>query len=439
MFCRWTVLTLSLLTVGPALAADVARLRFIQGSWVNLRADAGQNAAVITQLTINTEVALLGEQNKSCEISWQDKRGFVPCRLLSEKKLTIAEFERYLPGGSENVRYSAPRLFWLAPSAARLVAAGESFWESMLTPAQKLKEAPVRYASRLGKPIPEIHPETDKVPPLVRYPIPEFDAMKALLKAGIVVAPEKKPVYVRWPDAEAAHKADRLGSMGEAASLLDGLIALAKPTAISPSLFKRDADLAPPGVGIEALSALFQFKETLKPLAGPRWEWTDYREIDPHYSGAWDLGSFELRLDHPVYEHRIGSKGEVGVYEWMVTDKWEPNFVGTDCFDGFIEPQGKQLMPGYAKVSKPLTWFYTAAALPHKKATVVSRTLKFPKHDSVNRLEIRDIDLNGDKVPDLALWQVMDSDGLRLSAHILLANIGGVWTLISGERESICT
>jgi hypothetical protein len=440
------------LVVTPALAAETADVRWVHGSWVNVRATASPKDAVIARLTANTQVRLLSRQGPSCEIASKlpETRGFMACSLLGEQPLLLADVGTPpLDGDKPNPRYSPTRAFWLAPSVVRLQAAGDYFWSTMLSAAQQKKERPFLYREPQ-----ESEPPFDwnKRPNPVRFPVPEFDAMKDLLKNGIVAAPERRPVITKWSELKQAVTDSRPDRMPVGIYIDESALALmreGKLTPVKASLFKRADELAPRFASVEQISAQFGIKERLRVLSGPKW--VHFRHEEPYIKGNWDMGSFEIVLDEPVFEFMVGRRGLASARQWTATDIQKVDAEG-GCEEGFGLPlKAARRLPDYPQVKDPLVWFYVPKALPYKKVSIKTYAKRLdPKTDKnasgqnaqFTLLVMRDIDLDSDGVADLAVWEGMravTSSGDMLALRIIFANIAGEWHLLDAESVTECS
>lgn len=428
-----TLVTLS------ALAADAGQRGWIQGSWVNLRASADTRAEVIDHLVVNTEVAIKSRQGDWCEIAVEGRavRGFISCKLLGDAPVTLAAV-----GGDAETTGNAPRAFWLAPSAQRLMAAGTHFWRKLLTEAQRAKEEVSFDGTQTY--------DSGNPPKIVRYPVPEFEAMKTLMKTGVVAAPENRPAAARWSEIASRLPQQDNDNFNVLGIYLTGVaLTLArqiKPAPVAPSLFKRETELASRSTSVEQLSAQFGIVERLRILGGPQWMF--YRNENPCVIGAWDIGSYELTLDKPVVEYVIGRQGLAAASLWHARMKHDIAEDPGSCTEGMGFPRrGTEPLKGYPAVKDPLVWIYTPEALPYKKANIKRYAKRIPPQPgdrpawqdySLNLVVSHEIDLDGDGIADLAVWEGLPA-GAEATVRFVLANIAGEWYLIEADSYTECT
>lgn len=446
----------------PLYAAESSSPRWVHGSWVNVRATASPQASVVARVTANTQVNLVSEQGEWCKIALKqpDLQGFIACQLLGKQPLSLSEVGTPPPPGDTDPRYSPTRAFWLAPSVVRLREAGQFFWSTMLSETQRAKEDSSTYGE---------HPPTaagitmpvfdwEQRPQPLRFPIPEFEAMKARLQAGVVAAPERRPAIIRWSALkQASPEKGREAFMYSGRWFEQGALRLmqqGKLDPVKPSLFKRVEELAPPSVSAEGLSAQFGIRERVRILSGPKW--VHFRHDVPRVVGSWDIGSLEITLENPVIEYVIGRQGLAAAAEWAATDKQDVE-VEDGCTTGFAHAQrAKRRLPDYPQVKDPLVWFYLPKALPYKKAEIktYARRLvpetddrRFSQGSQYRLLVMHEVDLDGDGVTDLSVWEAMGASVMgagtgaddAVMLRVIFVNIGGEWQLLDTDSFGECT
>lgn len=426
--------------------------RWIHGSWVNVRAAQAADSAVIDHLSTNTQVVLRAENGKACEISWgRDGHGFVPCKFLGDRRLMLTEVT------TENgPQYSPARAFWIAPSMDALFWAGAHFTKALLSEAQYKLESGTGEGDHFS----------DAAPRLLRYPVPEFEAMKTVLANGIVASADRDPPLLTCQQMQAAKKAQVTATTPNTTGYLywsypdsaqfphlfpmvsdcrvGELPALRLPN-VRPSLFKSSKELLPGSADSERISAHFGIVERGRTVGAPKWE-RDYDVM--RYTGAWDIGNYELKLDKPIVEHAIGRTGLVGAYQWTPQQRQTP-FGTSNCAEGLHNRRmGKQVLPGYPSIKDALLWFQAPAALPFKTATIKSRVERVPQTGDeqirIQRVTIYEIDLNGDGIADFVQWDIWGTGDISeisplLKRREVFVNINGVWYPFDADYDGECT
>lgn len=432
------VLSLALQLSGHALATEVTR--WVHGSWVNLRSTPSTKGDVIDRLVVNTEIKLHSIQGDWCEISASDKsqRGYIGCKFLGNKPLTLADL------GSDEYKANGPRAFWLAPSSRRLMAAGTHFRDILLTERQREREE-FRYENNESF-------DLSKPPGIIRYPAPEFDAMKEVMKKGVIAARENRPGSMKWAEVIQQIPKDNTGSVNANGIFIYShglsLARFVTPKPVGPSLFKHSNDLAPSGATVENLSAHFGIVERLRILGGPKW--VHFRHDNPRVAGYWDMGSFELTLDKPVFEYVIGRQGLAAAARWDKPTEKHAIDADEGCSEGiYLAMRATAPVPGYPNVKDPLVRILTPAPLPYRKVSI-KRSAKRPppmasgksdwQEHPLELIVIHEIDLDGDGITDLSVWEGMSPRiGSEVATRLVLANIAGEWHLIEANHYSECT
>lgn len=428
----------------PSLAAESANTHWVHGSWVPVRNEASIQGQAIASLTANTPVTLLSRQAGWCAIESKlpAVRGFMACAFLGAKPLSLADVgTAKRDDGTPNPRSSPPRAFWLAPSMFRLLAAGEFFWSTTLSEPQKKKEDPFASGDYDQN---HLEFDWDKRAKPLRFPIPEFEAMKDILKSGVIAAQEQRPRVARWRElqARARDATDRgayVGGLWISETALP-LIRAGRLNTVPPSLFKRAEELAPAHATVEQLSAQFGIKERMRVLRGP--VWVQLLHESPRVHGSWDIGLFELKLEKPVIEYVIGRTGLASAAELAAVDK--PEIGPGSCYFGIEQGRRRtRALPGFPAVKNPLAVIYTPSALPYKRVKIKSYAKRLEqKNHGASLLVMHDVDLDNDGVADLSVWEGMHAQepyGDRVGARLIFANIAGEWHLISIVEHTECS
>lgn len=432
----------ALLLAAACGATAAAETRHVHGSWVNLRGAAATDAPVLARLSANTAVQLLREEGRFCQVeTGAGLRGYIACNLLGTAPLRIEEV-----GEPGHPAHSPLRAFWVAPSVKRLLAAGEHVWMAALTEEQRKAERPEGEAAAAlepGKPGPR----------LLRPPVPEFDAMKELLKAGVVAHAENIEPRLPWSllrkgGAELAQRSSRM-AMPPDSEEITWIGQLDLPPA-RPSLFKDHAAIAAPHTSTDGASARFGITERARVLRKPKWGVTWAREFTPIFDGSYDIGSLEVQLDRPVAEHALGRQGLLGAAQTRLKAVITPNGDQGACEEGYGWTPRADGVPvaGRPRVKDPMLLFLTPAPLPATQVRVTTKALTPPaaRPDSgraFSKLVQHQIDLDADGADDLLLLEATGLGQISERPAVLLklafVNVAGEWFLLALDRLGECT
>ena len=162
---------------------------------------------------------------------------------------------------------------------------------------------------------------------MLRYPIPEYEAMKSRLNNGVMgfISTNKYDSYQPMPRWETlrtlAAKVPRAKGFivedesisnlfriwGQRDAPIELILALKLPV-VKKSYFQDSAQLLPPFVTTETASAKFNIPYRAVVKSGPKW-------IPPgHYNdgyifGAWDVGAVQTNLVTPVKKFTVHRDG----------------------------------------------------------------------------------------------------------------------------------
>ncbi len=94
-------------------------------------------------------------------------------------------------------------------------------------------------------------------------------------------------------------------------------------------------------------------------------------------------------------------------------------------------------------------WLQVAKVVPFRQVRISTAARKLParpKDESwpytYTTLFMHDVDIDGDRVPDLAIWEGMLRDGSggdTLGVRAVFANIGGEWILLDADSLAECS
>lgn len=434
--------------------------KYVSGSWVNVRAAPAAESEVIDHVIVNTPVRVTNDAAGKgyCGVRYaeaeQEKTGYLACRLIGEQPLQIAEVGAEYRDQQPNPDYSAPRAFWLDPGVERLRAAGLHFEKTMLKPEERAAERPQSEESGA----------TSEPPRLRRFPIPEYEAMKARLEKGVMgkrqsVANYLEKVFVPWSEVLAAGRAaagrrqqgiDSVaddvfgGNWSPSAVRLDVVEAIELP-AVTASFFSSGEGLLHPSANTEMVSALLGIPYRAKVKSGPKWIPAGHYS-DGYLFGAWDVGAVETRLISPVKSislyrdgRTVAKASEVpgGVFS-------DPDADGGGCHIGYsFGDAGTALRravagggPVPALRDEKVMSFYSLQDLPGKKAKVVKTRQPMSVAHFI-RAETLSYDLDHDGVADIFLWEgtgrsnqeIHDPGTPQAYYRLVLFNIAGEWRL----------
>lgn len=416
------VLLISVLLTACELATDSG-----QGSSANGKQrpqpQVSRDTEAVDRVVANSPVTV--KPAEVCEIKPDNTpQGAAACNLPGKQALRIEDIgTENLPNGQPNPQYSPVCAFWLEPTVERLFDAGEHFRRTMLSVEQLEKE----YRFNGGEEIPE----------LGRCQIPEFEAMKTHLISGSIA-----------PGSQYTQLAG--GSTEQEKSL----------PSVKLSFFKKASDIGRPSASAEELSAQYQIPYRISILNGPFWGGDN--NSYPTLMGAWDIGTVISQLARPVYEVVIGIDGELAV---GTTDARTERLRGEDkCAGDLLAATADNLLPRYQKIRQPLLFFRLAVPPNLSRASVVvtkepqseasegegtrtEATAEEPVEEdtteeapTVNKVTTTLIDLDGDGVDDLAVWDDGGAgEDLDYRRNMLIyANVGGRWYLLDRDEQYAC-
>jgi hypothetical protein len=454
--------------------------RWIVGSWVDVRATPLENGEVVTRLKVNTEVHADGVVSRTgfCGIAWGDgQHGFVTCESLGDRALRIEDIANYyLPDGrTKNPAYSPTRAFWLEPSLERLWAAGQYFESKFLSDEERAKEQALDGAWDT-KPIPK------------RSTIPEYEAMKAVMRNGIVgVFPTLEPSrfsllsrkLAPWEElkalAEAGDPSNQNSMYNELRSLqlnwgyrdpsVSLLRAIELPI-VGASLFKHENEIGRPLATTEEISAKFAIPYQATVLTGPQWIPGGHYN-GPYVFGAWDAGAIETKLTREVFKHTLYASGKIVSERDTVKGGKQPPHDADDseCNLGFslgdASPQVWKALPSF--VPKPVSveagdaklfYFYSKVPLQYTQSKGTEQVRSFDAEASQLDVDVKfntagftsateryfDVDLDG--VMDLLMWEgtgwskqeIHDPGGELPHYRMIFMNIDAKWYLLAVDE-----
>ncbi|MDH4191599.1 MAG: hypothetical protein OEW21_15530 [Betaproteobacteria bacterium] len=463
--------------LGAEEAASKSAQRWVRGSWLDVYSAADAKAAVRAKIVANTSVKLVATAQKFCEIEWEGaKRGFISCEWLGEAPLVLEEIgQKDLPGKPRkpNPKYAPLHAFWIEPSLKRLQEAGKYLEETLLSPAQRKAEAE-REFDFVGDQAEISQRRADalrKLPGIKRHVVPELEAMKTVMGKGVTAPKSYWRQPISWEAVSVALKQGPATSkeVNQALSTIAPGLAGSPPQiwlyqhlalpAIKASYFKSSGEIGGPREGYEALSAQFNIPYRVRILGKP--EWKEIPRIPGGHNigvfGFWDVGPLEIALTNPVYETAVDLKGNIAVAKTYAKKTLEFDDSRLWCNDDngadFREWFSAGVLPNYPSITKSVVFFRTKEIPRLRKASVEtrSRPIRMPAEiaksdgnlppgdlDIANSLDL--VDLDGDKVPDLAVWVFAlpyDGPGEQNSKFVFV-NLNGIWHLFDIEYTRYC-
>jgi hypothetical protein len=461
----------ALLLAGESTYAEVVpekvfESKWVNGSWVNVRSTPTPTGKVVTHLKINTPVMAAPAKDDFCEIRYEEaQRGFVACALLGGQVVKIDDVDRqYIQYGQNmavNPSYSPARAFWIQPSLGRLQEAGDYFENTLLTSAQNELE------TNFGRNQDGILQER-RLP--VRFVVPEFEAMKAVLINGVIASSARTMNYGLWKDIK---RAVAIGSVEDLLSVnpmhyrLQGaayltMLRQVELSPAKPSYFKDINEIVVADNNVETLSAKFKIPFAIKILNGAS------NQIDnegtPYIYGAWDMGEVDAFLTKPVYKSSMTYRGEVATESIDVINQHRiaRSDLGeaADCHVGFqlgwTPPQVAATLSMRGGNDDTLFNFYTKYPLVSKRATIIEEpakklgteeaALNFSGHEIFRYSSTKYFDIDEDGGADFAVWEgyrIPSGDySDEMSKHLLpepnfrmiFANAGGQWYLTAVDE-----
>jgi len=450
--------------------------RWVVGGAVNLRSAPGREAEALGRLTLNSQVTLLATAPQAgyCEVQPLDRTGspvgpggFTACQFLAPESLRVSHVLR----GSvdvEDTPAASAQAFWLKPDWQRLE----------------------RYASVLAKVLPD----------RAAGPWPrdaELERMKAHLALGLKgPAPAPLPDWTEFKRLAAAHDAslmepatqtlvrsnkaprdlvERVNDAESAVAQLQGFWsfhvdrtrmlhlaqALEMPS-VTPSYFRSESELAPPGDGPAELAG--RFGGIYRTLTTPR---RPQAEVS---AGLYDMARRTEALTRPLQRVRLFRDGRLQSEPsharrsealWRDVDApmcegWIGGFdFGAAAasnwrygFDGVQESEHTRLRLAAERRNPPgsLYAFYAPSAPPRAKALVTQNPLNLNREATgfVRATQLT-FDLDGDGVPDLLVWEGVGKGPGHLGGEtetddpwlrVVLANINGAWKILGRDAFS---
>ena len=441
------------------MAQSQPSVRWVIGSWVNVRVKAEANAKILTQLPANTEVQVdkSASNDKFCAIRWGKQQGYIACQFLAEQALRIQDIGVVSLSGQlrNNPDYSPTRAFWLEPGFQRLLQAGLYFESSKLSDKQKAQETIDNQFV------------WDKRPPLKRFTIPEFEAMKQRMKEGVIAPPSQYQQLPAWADIQKLAVAEKLPGKDTllAAQLLDkrlfypGVLIMLRQVELpraGPSYFKSLSEIGRPSASTEELSAQFRLPYAIKIQSGPFWQQSKTGSIKR--LSWWDIGSADVFLQKPVYQHSLMLNGILK----SDTSQLKYSSGSEDCKKGFrlADPAAQdgtvKSLKDSGAANELMFHFYSKEKLSSSvsgrfkpdlgepvKLLLEAQAIQ-PRHEQFTQAAVTSIDIDQDAQADFAVVEAWTTGALSTASlpepgyRLIFVNVAGSWYLLDIDQYSLC-
>jgi hypothetical protein len=418
---------------------------YVFASRANLRAQPQATAAVLVQPVTNTGLKLLAQAGEWCEVETTaspespPRRGFIACNLLRAMPLTPASIKTEIDAArrvGKGVLDWESRGFWVAPGLMRFSQVGKALEATHLTPEIANREI------RDGK--------------ALRFKVPEFEAMKQRLAAGVLVTAAG---LVDVPAQSVPAQADP--------ALVAAAAARVSVPTIKPSLFQADQ--------VPVLDTAIRYKEATSHRAMVLVDALSARNAAPFQAvvtqpaayalgpgaallahsneprlirtsgpmdvivGVWDVGALQVTFGKDALLHGVTVRGEATREKVLGLDV---DFnVDYGCGGSSRVELRNAAVPGFAKASSALVkWVgLPMPGGPTARAQVKAR--KFGGAKPADLMVTYEIDLNNDGIADFFVMQgryvpQISGDGLWTA---VFGNIAGQWRLLSYDQEEDCT
>lgn len=435
--CRSTVLFVLVAGLGYLVDAQGQEQLWVKGAWVTVRSYPSPDAAVSAHWVTNTRVRVEAREGNWCHARLEGEdvtygggaeMGYVACDALGQKRLTFADLSPQWTNEHEILEASA-RAFWIAPSISRFAQFGLNlnYFALAATEDESEKKA--------------------QIP--IRFAIPQFNAMKQLLERGVV--PVEGEVLSRI--AISNPKPDTGSSDWMAQSEIGRHLQTFEPSRnlppVKPSAFASHADVVLVGeAGVDAISAMQGKANRVEFRGKPQW-------ISGHHDegvvGYWDIGEINVWYSRPAILYSVSSAGLVGAKS-IQSAIVKPPSPADGCEGGYPPLPDGAAVSGYPRIfGQPLISFFLPQVLAAKKLDVISRKVRLtihgdpysgPKHPEPTSVLVHAIDINNDRVPDLAVfeWSAIGLISGEISLHrYQFVNVGGDWWYVGYESAAECT
>lgn len=454
-----------------------AAQRWIGGNAVSMREMPNPEAVITGRMALNTVVKLLSNEEGGdyCKIQLSSgQTGFTACRYLTVTPVILAHIRGYRNAGEATVPdYDPERAFWIEPGWSALELYVEHL--KQLHPGisaegpwprnEALERMKAHLALGLKGQKPDPFTSWQMIKRIASQEMDLHKESKHLIAQGRTVpdsvwhrenhvnsvAQELKDAIGIWGPLHDATSADG----GEARAI--HLVRALEFTPVSSSLFRSEKEIAPPSTTAEQASGRFDI--TFRQLVTPRNK-PEVQNENERYAGLYDMLARTQSLVRPVSHVRLFRDGflrsEPSILRerevlWRESDEpmcnsWVAGFAFGDADARNWRYFGEEANAERKRNPNPagsLFAFYTTISLPLTTALHTSTQVKLDKNATgFSRGTYFYFDLDGDDIPDLAVWEGEGKgpghlDGLTKSDNpwyrLALVNIDGTWKILGSD------
>jgi hypothetical protein len=225
---------------------------------------------------------------------------------------------------------------------------------------------------------------------------PHFDAIKHRLQRGI------SPAFVdNRPLPNTLGKVETVGPSYPFGAL-SVLVAAGVLPVVKPSLFHNPDDVLIAGEATPDRLAALSHGSLRIAAFGPARMVVQGNTVET--GGAWDVGSFDVVYEHPVYRHSISAYGaqsvaRLGSQHVVLDDE--------DQCSGKRDRPPAEPLDGYPSVRTPVVEYFLAKPRANTAVKITARPRAFTMHalyeggPTTFHVRVYDIDIDGDGVPDI--------------------------------------
>ena len=455
-----------------------AAQRWVSGNGVTLREAPRSDAAVVGRLALNTIVKLLREEVGSgyCEVrTASSPSAYTACRYLAITPVVLAHIRGYRRADeTPSPEYDPERAFWLEPG-----------WEALEGYAEHLKQR------HHAAPPQEPWPRSDALERMKAHlalglkgrkpaPYPDWSELKRKASQDMDLSGEARrlqrqgkqvPENLWLRDGRTQNVANELQnaigiwgplhdaiSAGGGAARVIRLVRTLEFPSVRASLFRSEAELAPPNATAEEASGRFAivFRQLLTPRPKPK-----PGAEDGSGPGLYDMLARTQVLVRPVTRVQLFRDGRLRAEPslirmketlWREVDEpmcsgWVPGFAYGEAdtaiwryFDSHHRNEQAKLNSNPAG---SLFAFYTNIDLPRLTAVRTEIPMKLDREATgfVRGVHLQ-YDLDGDGVTDLAVWEGQGKGPGHLDGstttddrwyRLVLVNIDGAWKVLGSD------